>query len=75
MSGRDLAPELGLYGLVDRLLPNCLQFLVLLRRKNRPHLRIGLLMNSSELLYFLNFRERIIALDCLHFWSFGDENR
>jgi len=47
-----LAPMLGLYGLLDCLLPNSLQFLVLLRRKNRLHLRIVLPMKSIELLYF-----------------------
>src|SRR6266481_7385614 len=72
--GHHSVSDSALCGLADCLLTNLLQFLVLLGRKNRLHLRIGLLMNSPELLHFLYFRKRIIGLDGVHFWYFGGKN-
>src|SRR5437867_1268222 len=65
----------GLSSLPDGLLTNRLKLLVLFGRKDRLHLRISLLMDSSDLLHFLNLRKRVVVLDCLHLRPFVAQNR
>jgi hypothetical protein len=59
----------------DVLLADGLQLLVLRRAKNFLQLRRGLVVDRAELLHFLHWGKRSIALDRLDFWTLFLEDR
>jgi hypothetical protein len=62
-------------GLPDLRPPDFLKVLVLLGRKNRPHLGIGLVVYRLEPLHFLQLRQGRIGFNCLDARRFVFENR